>query len=40
MAGKLTCEKIPKAKTTHMLTHARNSVTIVGVIEKHRTSQH
>jgi hypothetical protein len=27
-------------KSTHVQTHARNPVTIVGAIEKHRTSQH
>jgi hypothetical protein len=39
-AGKLTREEIPKSKSAHVQTHARNPVTIVGVIEKHRTSQH
>jgi hypothetical protein len=39
-AGKLTREKIPKTKSTHVQTHARNPVTIVGVVKEHRTSQH
>jgi hypothetical protein len=38
--GKLVREKIPKSKSTHVQTHARNPITIVGAIEKHRTSQH
>jgi hypothetical protein len=39
-AGKLAREKIPKAKSTHVQTHARNPDMIVGAIEEHRTSQH
>jgi hypothetical protein len=39
-AGKLTREKISKMKPTHVQTHARNLVTIVGAVEEHRTSQH
>jgi hypothetical protein len=39
-AEKLTHEKIPKTKSMHVQTHARNPVTIVGAIEEHRTSQH
>jgi hypothetical protein len=39
-AGKLTREKIPKTKSTHVQMHARNPVTIVGVIEEYWTSQH
>jgi hypothetical protein len=39
-AGKLANEKIPETKSTHVQTHARNLVTIVGAIEEHRTSQH
>jgi hypothetical protein len=38
LAGKLAREKIPKTKSTHVQTYARNPVTIVGVIEEHRTS--
>jgi hypothetical protein len=38
--GKLAREKIPKSKSVHVQTYARNPVTIVGAIEKHRTSQH
>jgi hypothetical protein len=36
----LAREKIPKTKSTHVQTHARNPVTIVGAIEEHRASQH
>jgi hypothetical protein len=39
-AGKLTREKIPQSKTTYVQTRARDQVAIVGVIEKHRSSQH
>jgi hypothetical protein len=39
-AGKLAREKIPKMKSTHVQTHARNLVTIVGAVEEHWTSQH
>jgi hypothetical protein len=39
-AGMLAREKIPKTKSTHVQTHARNPVTIVGAIEEHRASQH
>jgi hypothetical protein len=39
-AGKLTREKIPKTKSTHVQTHVRNSVMIVGAVEEYRTSQH
>jgi hypothetical protein len=39
-AGKLAREKIPKTKSTHVQTHVRNPVTIVGAVEEHRTSQH
>jgi hypothetical protein len=39
-AGKLAREKIPKTKFTHVQTHARNPVMIVGAVEEHRTSQH
>jgi hypothetical protein len=38
-AHELAREKIPKPKTTHVQTYARDSITIVGAIEKHRTSQ-
>jgi hypothetical protein len=38
-AGKLAREKIPETKSTHVQTHARNPVMIVGAIKKHRTSQ-
>jgi hypothetical protein len=37
-AGKLTHEKIPKTKSTHVQAHVRNPVTIVGAVEEHRTS--
>jgi hypothetical protein len=40
LAGKLTREKIPKMKSTHVQMHARNPVTIVGAVEEHQTSQH
>jgi hypothetical protein len=39
-AGKLTHEKIPNMKSTHVQTHARNPVTIVDAVEEHRTSQY
>jgi methionine synthase II (cobalamin-independent) len=39
-AGKLTREKIPKMKSTHVQTHARNPVTIFDVVEEHRILQH
>jgi hypothetical protein len=39
-AGKLAREKIPKIKSTHVQTHARNPVTIVGAVEENQTSQH
>jgi hypothetical protein len=39
-AGKLAREKIPKMKSTHVQTHARNPVMIVGAVEEHRASQH
>jgi hypothetical protein len=39
-AGKLAREEIPKSKSAHVQTHARNPVTIVGGIEKHHASQH
>jgi hypothetical protein len=38
--GKLTREKIPQSKTTYVKTRARDPVVIVGVIEKHCSSQH
>jgi hypothetical protein len=38
--GKLTREKIPQSKTTYVQTRARDPVAIVGVIEKHRSSQY
>jgi hypothetical protein len=38
--GKLFSEKIPQSKTAHVPTHLRNTVMIVGAIEKHQTSQH
>jgi hypothetical protein len=38
-AWKLTCKKILKLKTTHVQTHARDPVMIVGSIEKHQTAQ-
>jgi hypothetical protein len=37
-AWKLALEKIPKLEATHVQTHARDPITIVGAIEKHRTS--
>jgi hypothetical protein len=39
-AEKLAREKISQLKTVHMQTYARDSVTIVGAIKKHRKSQH
>jgi hypothetical protein len=39
-ARKLAREKISKTKSTHVQTHVRNLVTIVGAVEEHRTSQH
>jgi hypothetical protein len=39
-AVKLAREKISKMKSTHVQTHARNTVTIVGVDEEHQTSQY
>jgi hypothetical protein len=38
-AGNLTREKIPETKSTHVQTHARNPVMIIGAIKNHRTSQ-
>jgi hypothetical protein len=38
-AWKLAHKKIPKSKTTYVQMHARDSVLIVGAIEKHRISQ-
>jgi hypothetical protein len=37
-AGKLIREKILKSKSAYLQTHVRNPVTIVGAIEKYRTS--
>jgi hypothetical protein len=36
----LVRETLPKLKIRHVQTHVRDPVTIVGVIEKHLTSQH
>jgi hypothetical protein len=38
--GKLACEELPKSKSMHVQTYARNPVMIVGAIGKHQTSQH
>jgi hypothetical protein len=38
--GKLAHEELPKIKTMHVQTYVRNSVMVVGAIEKHQTSQH
>jgi hypothetical protein len=35
MGRKVTGEKFPKSKTTHVQMHARNPITIVDAIEKH-----
>jgi hypothetical protein len=37
-ARKLAREKILEMKSTHVQTYARNTITIVGAIKKHRTS--
>jgi hypothetical protein len=40
MAGTEAREELLKLKSTYVQAHVRNTVTIVGVIEKHQISQH